>query len=292
VKRSEGFQYGLRTGRRAPEEDRRTVVLDSALDVEKVVSTLPADHFADRSRRSPISDSIMGNGQFGDCVFAADAKSFKRDERFETLSTFEEALTDFHVIDAYKRKTGCMSPGDQNDVGYSMLGRQVERRTEGWTLPFAQLGVSKPHAYKTQLFGSVTVEIDALRSIVYTLHGTQLGIDLPLTALDQLRAGQPWSYVPNSSRNRPGSWGGHAVYSNCWQAGGDRIACFTWAMGDLVLPGAGGVPTRMQTMTRSFVEAYVDEAWAHVSALDRAKRVGYNVDALLAKLRAEGVDVE
>jgi hypothetical protein len=281
---------GFRLGKAHAEFDSRTPVLTEFIDVEKTIYNLPVptqNHFFwDATRKSPISDSIMGNDFKGDCVFAADAKAFKRDERRETQQLFEERLTDQMVVDEYNRKT------NNQDVGYSMLRRQRERRAEGWTLALKESGVNDPHAYKTRLFGQIPIDPNSLKTAIYTLNGVQFGILLPLTAYDQLRAGEPWTYVPNSSRNRPGSWGGHAVYCNQWDQYGGSFGVYTWASGDKTDIGAGGKPMRLQTATFDFLARYADECYAHVSELDKAANMGYSIDKIVAALKSEGVNVE
>lgn len=41
--------------------------------------------------------------------------------------------------------------------------------------------------------------------------GVELGLNLPLSAQDQIQAGKPWEVV-TGAKSKPNSWGGHYVY--------------------------------------------------------------------------------
>ena len=109
---------------------------------------------------------------------------------------------------------------------------------------------------------------------VYIFEGCYIGLQLPLTAQDQVKNHQPWSVSPSGTTGdgKPGSWGGHAVPVVAYDSRG--VTVVTW--------GA------LQTMTWSFWEAYCEEAYAILSAdyLTGKKTTpqGFNMQQLQADL--------
>jgi hypothetical protein len=81
----------------------------------------------------------------------------------------------------------------------------------------------------------------------YLFGGLYIGIDLPLSAEQQLERGQPWDWV-GGHLGRPGSWGGHAV--NVVEYDPSGLTVVTW--------GA------LQRMTWQFWDHYVDESYVIV----------------------------
>jgi hypothetical protein len=82
--------------------------------------------------------------------------------------------------------------------------------------------------------------------------GLYAGVNLPLTAKDQIRAGQAWDVPAGGAvgRGKPRSWGGHAVYIVGVNAIGP--VCITWG--------------QVQQITWAFWFTYFDEAYVVLSA--------------------------
>jgi len=264
---------GFRTGKQEYEHDPHTLMLGDFL-AEDIVYPVPFDF--DHNRR-PFPTNVWGNDAYGDCVFAGRANNLLRLERVETRNTVP--LTDQQVVDEYKLRTGCQTPGDAKDRGYSVIQALREWR-HGWELHFPDTKVTE-RTYSIAAFGELNPgDVKQLRTAIYLLHGIQMGIWLPLTALDQLQTaikqGRPctWDYVPDNPRNRPGTWGGHLIYSKRYDE--DRIWCLTWGM--------------EVAMTTSFTDHYADEAWGVIDSFDPWRRTHYfNVNAMIEKMQEVGV---
>jgi hypothetical protein len=87
-----------------------------------------------------------------------------------------------------------------------------------------------------------------LRACAYYFGGVWFGINLPISAQNQV--GKVWDVTdPSLSGDaEPGSWGGHAVFAPKYDP--DSLTCMTW--------------TVKQPMTNAFIDAYADEAWVRL----------------------------
>lgn len=236
---------GMRLGKQDHVADERTLKLGELLAPAEY--TVPNVYDVDAGRK-PMPLGIWGNDRFGDCVFVADTNHLVRHERLDTRKTLP--ITEAMVVDEYRAKTGCQSPGDANDNGYVMLQRQRERRA-GWKLPVYKGG----RTYAIDAFGSLSGDSALLRAAAFLLGGIQLGLSLPFSAADQMNAGQAWDFV-DGPRGQSGSWGGHAVYVKHFDQGG--MWCVTWG--------------REQYMTNRFINYYADERWAQVDKIESHSR--------------------
>lgn len=232
---------GLRLGKQPHVPDPKTLRLAELLAPAQF--TVPNVYDLD-AKRKPMPLGLWGNDRFGNCVFVADANHLVRHERLDTRKTLP--ITETMVVDEYRARTGCVSPGDANDEGYVMIQRQRERRA-GWALPVYKGG----RTYSIDAFGSLPNDPSTLRAAAFLLNGIQLGISLPMSAADQINAGQAWDFT-DGPRGQSGSWGGHAVYVKHFDAGG--MWCITWG--------------REQYMTNRFINYYADEYWAQVDKIE------------------------
>ena len=109
---------------------------------------------------------------------------------------------------------------------------------------------------------------------VYMFEGCYIGVQLPISAQDQVKNHQPWSVPPGgpTGDGKPGSWGGHAVPVVAYDIRG--VTVVTW--------GA------LQMMTWGFWEAYCEESYAILSTdyLTGKKTTpqGFNLQQLQADL--------
>lgn len=240
----------MKLGKRDYKHDERTLQLERFLAIPPTIE-VPQTFDFDGHRTKFKTDDAWGNHDYGCCVLAARANQFLRLERIETRRNVPIAAQ--MVVDKYKERTGCQSPGDQNDTGLVMLDEFNDWRA-GWKLPVYHGGRN----YKIEAYGFLKAsDRDQLRSAIYLLDGIQLGIWLPWTARTQLDANQPWDVVPNGGQDaEPGTWGGHAVYCKRYDAGG--VYCITW--------------DQEVYMTDAFIAKYADEAWAVVDSLNAHSR--------------------
>jgi hypothetical protein len=95
--------------------------------------------------------------------------------------------------------------------------------------------------------------LDHLIEAAYLFGNDYIGVNLPLSAQDQINAGQGWDVLPDYLTNpagKPGSWGGHGVPIVAVDLGGVEVV--TW----------GG----LQHMTWAFIKAYCDETYTVLDA--------------------------
>lgn len=250
-----------RLGKQEYKFDQKTLKLGRAISPQVVY---PHTYDLDKGRKAfPLE--LWGNDAWGDCVKVAEANEVIRLERLEQRKTLP--ITAEIVVDAYKKQTGAQSPDDNNDTGLVMLDNNVLWRNEGFTVG--------SRAYKIAAFGEIDpTDEKQVRAAIYLLHGIQLGFALPLTARSQTSTGK-WDYIPgdNSPEARPGSWGGHAVFSKKYDEGG--IEVLTWG--------------RKVYVTNSFIARYCDEAWAVVDSFDAwRRRPEIDIQTIIQHLRDIG----
>jgi len=111
-----------------------------------------------------------------------------------------------------------------------------------------------------------------VQAAVELFGGSYIGLALPVSAQQQA----VWSVPPGgpTGTGAPGSWGGHAVVIEAYDAHG--LTCITWG--------------QKKKMTWSFWDAYCDEAYALLSELWAGKKAtapsGFDLAALKADLKA------
>lgn len=232
---------GKRLGKQAHRVDERTLMMAGLM--------APAEYSVPNvwdldAHRTSMPLGLWGNDKWGDCTIVARGNHLVRLERLDTRSTVP--LVESMVVDTYKRLTGAQSPGDNNDTGLVMLDVMKDWRG-GWALPVYKNGRN----YSIEAYGELSKDHAVLRAAAFLLGGIELGIALPLSAADQIDAGQEWDVV-TGPHSQPGSWGGHAVYVKHFDQGG--MWCVTWG--------------REQYMTNRFIDTYADERWAVVDKID------------------------
>lgn len=244
-----------RLGKQEHKYDVRTLMLSHF--------TLPEIHVPERfdfdKGKMPIPLQPWGNNRYGDCVIAGEANHVLRLERIEQRRTVP--VTNEIVIDRYRQLTGCQTAGDANDTGLVVLDAMRDWRNNGFPI--------KARNYKIAAYGELDPHDGRqLRMASYALHGVHFGLWLPEATQNM---GSVWDYQGQTGEAwKPGSWGGHLVYSKAFDHNGFEI--LTW--GEKV------------HMTNAFVNRYCDEAWAVVDNLDswRVKQT-LDVAALMEALR-------
>lgn len=260
----------VRLGKQAHRYDSRTLALGDFIQH----TPLPAYHDFDK-RRAAFPLKVWGNDAWGNCVIVGQAHHMTRLERIEQRRTLP--ITEDDVVDRYKALSGAQEPGDRNDVGLVVLDA-LKRWREGWQLDFSRS--DPPRDYKISAYGELDPhDLWQLRAAVFYLHGVQFGFWLPLTAQDGLNSENPtWDYIPTGDeRERPGTWGGHLVYSKAYNSDGS-FEILTWGMKVRVTP--------------AFIDHYCDEAWAVVDDFDAWRnRPIVDVAGMIEKLREIGADI-
>jgi hypothetical protein len=258
MKTKEFHHSKVKLGKKEYQHDDRTLMLAKYLPVDIRV---PADFDFDANRR-PIPNNMWGNDEFGDCVIAGEANEILRLERVETWQTAQ--ITDEDAINRYKHLTGCKEAGDENDTGLEIIAAHRDWRNNGFKVAY------KGRTYFIDAYGEIDPsDREQVRLATFLLHGTQWGVWLPEAAQQMTNEGK-WDYKGETGPEwKPGSWGGHCVYSKKFSP--DSIFVETWDMEIEV--------------TNAFIDKYADEAWGVVDNLDEWRKSGHlDVDAMEKRL--------
>ena len=233
----------MRLGKLDYEYDHRTLRMVDF--IEETELTAPVKHSFYKGR-APVPLRMWGNDAWGNCVFVGQVNHLLCNERVEQKRTVR--AQDEDVINVYQALTGARYPGDENDQGYVMLHALNWWRQNGW--------VVRGRNYTIDAFGELD-PLDKKQCDVasYLLRGIQLGFALPRSAESQTQDGY-WDVVEGPD-SRPGSWGGHAVFSATYDEESRIVR--SW-----------GAEIRV---SNEFIAKYCDEAWAVVDSLDKWRRV-------------------
>lgn len=225
----------MKLGKKAARIDPRTLRLSS------YTAALP-DPPPARDWLAKFSENfdfgMMLNDNLGDCTCA----SLGHFIQVWTSETWSHPITvpDSTVLMMYEKACGYNpkdSNSDQGGVELDVLNwwRKNPIKVKG-NHQLAAYADATPSNHK-----SVMQAIDIF-------GGVYIGLQLPLSAQDQVNAGEIWQ--PGAGeRGKPGSWGGHAVGVHQYDA--DGLTCITWG--------------KRQRMSWEFWDDYVDEAHALVS---------------------------
>jgi hypothetical protein len=193
------------------------------------------------------------NDRIGDCTIAAAGHMI---EAWTAAATGEPVeVTDEEVEVTFDRvKIVDPATGEEGAVELDVL-RDWRKRGVG--------------GHRIAAFARVSlVDHELVRAAAWLFEGLYLGLELPLTA----QSPGIWDWTGSvTGPARPGSWGGHAVDVVRYDAG--TLTVVTWG--------------RLQQMTWSFWDRYVDEAYCIISQdfLDGGEAPnGFDVKALRADL--------
>lgn len=202
--------------------------------------------------------SMLGNDQYGDCVFAGAAH--------ETMlwcmmgSGKCPPFNNASVLSDYSAVTG-FNPNDPNtDQGTDMGQAASYRRKTG-------IVDSASHRHKVGAYLGIDVrDPHQLYAAVYLFGAIGIGIEFPGSAMDQFNKGHEWTIQRGAQIE-----GGH--YIPFVAKHGRTLTVVTWG--------------RTQTMSQGFLERYCDEGVVYVSeeALTNGKSPeGFDYAALIADL--------
>ena len=249
---------GLKLGKLPAREDKRTFQMRIFLPAK--LPPIPESCNVDSSLPCPVTIDMLANDELGDCVMAGRGHHTRRFEAKEQGCL--TLLPDAGVLSAVRKEY--FKEGRGRDEGLVVLD-SLNHWRKGWTV--------NRRKYNIYAFGQIhAADREEVAATIYLLGGAQFGLDLPLSAEDQFRAGEPWRVVPGYKAKR-GSLGGHLVYGNKFEVkvgNGEGVSVITWG--------------KEQLMTWDFLEYYCDEAfavvdnrnrWLKSSTLDVEKLDGY-----------------
>jgi hypothetical protein len=221
-------------GKGAPKKDKRTLKLATFLD-PKALPPVPGSIDYTTGQDSPWG--VLLNDRIGCCTCAACGHI--RQVTTSMVGT-QVSIADRDILTAYEAVSG-YRPTDPNnpqtnatDNGANMLDVMNYWRKTG-------IGGNKSYAFAAVDLTNTT----EIKQAVYLFGNVYLGLALPMTAADQIRAGKRWTVVSTSGAGKPGSWGGHAV--NIAWYNSQTWGILTWG--------------QKQGMSRAFLRDYADEGY-------------------------------
>ncbi len=250
----------LKLGKQGARHDPRTLLLASYS-----TAALPTPPASFDLTTKVSSWGMMENDQIGDCTCAAAGHLLME----WTANAGKKTLvpSDKQIVAAYSAITGYNPASGANDNG------AVEIDVLNY---WRQTGIAghKIGAYVALEPSNHTHVMES----VYIFEGCYIGVQLPISAQEQVKNHQPWSVPPGGAvgDGAKGSWGGHSVPVVAYDSRG--VTCVTW--------GA------LQTMTWSCWAAYGDEANAILSKdyLDGKKKSPQGFS--MAQLQADLADLK
>jgi hypothetical protein len=241
----------LKLGKKPAHHDPRTLQMANYLELPAIPAT------QDWTKKAASNWGMMLNDKLGDCTCAAVGHIIQAWSA--NAEAKEIVLPDQAILKTYEAVTGYRPDDPSTDRGAVELDvLRYWRKT----------GVG---GYKIDAFVALEPKNHAhIQAAVDLFGGAYIGLALPLSAQTQ----KVWSVPPGgpSGNAAPGSWGGHAVVVEAYDAHG--LTIITW-----------GQPKRM---TWSFWDAYCDEAYACLSELWAGKKPapsGFNLAALKGDLK-------
>lgn len=234
----------LMLGKKAAVEDPRTLRAPSVLRARPLPDVWDVD-----MTHPSVPTPMFANDRFGCCVIAARAHQAMR---FGVEHGAVPAITDQDVITQYFKES------NGEDAGLVMLYSLRAWRRDGWTAAQDQDAI----AAFMQINPQSRLE---LCTAIFALTGAHLGIEMPISAMRQFEAGQPWTVLDASNPEaRRGSLGGHAVYICGWD---DRVREYT-----VVTWGA------KHRASYDFIDTYCSEAWGVFDSIDVSQQRDESVD--------------
>ena len=226
----------LRLGKAPARRDPRNLQLKALL---KKKVRLPAEYDFD-SKHSAVPTPMYGNDEWGCCVISGRAHQTLRFELVEQKRILR--VTEKEVVDEYLAQSGGA------DIGLITLDSLRVWRKQGWT--------AAKKRYSIRAFSEVNRRsIEEVKTAIFMNLGVGIGLRLPLSADEELRAGKPWMQISGRG-STPNSWGGHYVYVCGYTKLGPT--CVTWG--------------RKQRMSWAFFTKYCDEAYAIIDGLNTAQK--------------------
>ncbi|MFE5290137.1 hypothetical protein ACFRAQ_34660 [Nocardia sp. NPDC056611] len=218
----------MKFGKLPAREGAVKLKLANYLDAARLPTPPPSFGHENASR----SWGMLANDRFGDCVFAGAAHETML---WAGANGRAVSFTDSAVLSDYSAVTGFDPADPSTDQGTDVAQALSYRRKVG--VVDAAGRRHKVAAYAALEPGNVRQLIEA----TYLFGAVGVGIEFPSSAMDQFNAGKPWSIVRGAR-----SEGGHYVPVVGYRDG--YFDVLTWG--------------KVQQVSRSFMAAYCDEAYA------------------------------
>lgn len=171
------------------------------------------------------------NDEIGDCVWAMIGHAIKA---WTTYAGMPLEVTLDALLKGYHDVAGWVDGEPATD-----RGTVIQEALQYWKTH----GVA---GHKILAFAKVNHrDADEMKAAINLFGALLVGIDFPVSAAKQFAAGKPWTLVGRDG----GSEGGHAIHVGQFEPKAYKLT--TWG--------------RVQTMTDSFADKYVDEAWVVIT---------------------------
>lgn len=191
---------------------------------------------------------MYANDRYGDCVIAGRAHHTLRFEAIE--SGLWVPITDKEVTTEYFKQTG------GRDSGLYILQSLKLWKSQGW--------IAGKAVHFIEAYAQIAVKQEEISLAISSSCGVEVGVNLPISAQDQLSAGKPWT-VTTGSRSQPGTWGGHLMLMTAYDR--DGLTAITWG--------------KRQKMTWAWFLKYCDEAYAIFDAVNRVNPLNINPNKIV-----------
>lgn len=205
---------------------------------------------------------MFGNDKYGNCVWAGQAHGvmqWTREANAGVLFNTPGVLGDYA---AYLRSIGVIL--NPNDPATDQ-GSDMQAAADYWR----KTGIVDAKGKRHRIVAHLGLEPGNLQQIyhaVYLFGAVGLGLQLPASVFDQMKAGKPWSVVKGSPNE-----GGHYVWLNARRKEGLKVV--SWGEEPLV--------------EEPFIQEYCDEVRAYVSEealINRKSPEGFDYDQLIVAL--------
>ncbi len=241
-----------KTGKLPAKFDKNTLRFDQILHGSVKA---PAEYSFD-TQHPGVPMPMFANDKLGCCVISEVGHQTLRFELLEQGKII--TITDKDITTEYFKESGGV------DSGLVILD-SLKAWVKGWKVA--------TKTYKIKTYAQLLVKNeDQLKLTVFSDVGAKIGIELPLSAQDELDAGKPWSKTTGKNTT-PGSWGGHCVFIVGYTTLGP--VCVTWG--------------QKQQMTWKWYFKYCSEAYAVINAVNTAKQAKLfdlaAIDAYLKSLK-------
>lgn len=249
----------LHLGKKPATTDDRDLMLSAYLDLE-ALPELPKQ-FGHASLVGPDNWQMLGNDQYGDCVWAGHDHA----SMLWTRISKTHADASFSAQDALADYAAC--------TGFDPNKPNTDRGTDmrNAALYVQKVGLLDVHGRRHRIgaFAAMTPgELSDLDYSIYLFACGGVGIEFPSSAMDQFNRGTVWDYVKGSSIE-----GGHYILAVEKKANGN-YGFVTWG--------------REIEVTPNFLDHYMDEGFGYISSEFLAHGIspeGFNHTQLLADLR-------
>lgn len=207
-------------------------------------------------RRAPFPARSFGNRDEGCCTKASQAIAAMRFERLETRAT--PRITDAEVHRVYRE--GCQRHyGTTDDVGMYELDALSDFRNPDFTFRD-----DRGHPITIDAFTAVNHrDVEEVKAAIALSGkwGIKVCLNLPL-AFGRIDPPAAWDVPDGQALTgdwEPGSWGGHSMFADSYDATGVRL-CHSWFDG-------AGVEYHQRLTWRAFA-AYCDESYWLLDSVD------------------------